>query len=420
MAFDSGVKRSAAVSAVAVSVLLGVAACGGGSSSSGTPSGGGTTPSGGGSTSSAFPAIPSGPITFGVSLDLSGAGSAFGAPAETNWKHTLQIFNQANPTGIDGHPVKFDFEDDGSSATTGANVARKMASNGDAAAVAASYIPASNTVEFATWEKAHLPMITNNIATSEYADTSKWPYFFTVSPSVHDFGVKIGTWLNDSGKKKIGVLTDGAPNSTQNVAAMKATLSPGSSVVKDVTVAEGAVDVSTQISQLKAANPDAVVVEINTGFGPVWDAFKSANWSPVIVTGESAYFDGLTSVTSQLQPNSYTTCLDGLPNGTKLPANVKSALNLINPDNIPDQLTALQSNITSLEILKAAIEKNHSIDPDAIKAGIESLTDNTFYYKAWHFSFSPTNHAGRVGPDVCHILPTSSLGVPVIAPPLSS
>jgi ABC-type branched-subunit amino acid transport system substrate-binding protein len=412
VAFDKGVKRSATIMAVAVSVAVAMTGCGSSSKS-------GTSASKGGGSKSAYPPIPSGPITFGVSLDLSGAGSAFGAPAETNWKNTLQIFNKANPSGIDGHEVKFDFQDDGSSATTGAIVARKMASNGDAAAVAASYIPASNTVEFATWEKAHLPMMTNNIATADYSDASKWPYFFSVSPSVHDFGVKIGTWLNKSGKKKIGVLTDGAPNSTENVAAMQATLSDGAKVVKAVTVSPGAVDVSTQISQLKAANPDAVVVEINTGFGSVWDAFKAANWYPVIVTGESAYFIGLTSLTAPLQPNSYTTCLDGLPKGTDLPANVKDGLALINPDHEPDQLTALQSNITSLEILKAAIEKEHSTAPDAIKAGVESLTNNSFFYDAWHFQFSPTKHAGRLGPDICHIKPTDSMGIPVVADPLS-
>lgn len=365
-----------------------------------------------------YPAIPKGPIKLGVSLDLSGADAPYGLSGETAWKDSLGIFDKLYPSGIDGHKVVLDIVNDGSDATLGVSAAQQLASNKVAAVVAASYVPAANTIQFATWEKDKIPMLTNNIATAGYADTKYWPYFFSVAPSVEAFGVHIASWLESSGITKVGVLTDGASNTVATVNDMEKSAGSKIKIVKSVTVAPGAVDVTTQLQELKSANPQAVVVEINAGFGPVWEGFQSLGWSPTVVTGESAFFDGYTSLGTSLAPHAFTTCIAGLPAGQTLPASLAADLKILNAHGVPDQLIALQSNLNTFQILRAAIIKENSDAPAAVKAGIESLHDNTFLYKTFVYHFSATNHSGIAGPGICDLSPLGKLGIPIIAPPL--
>ena len=58
-----------------------------------------------------------------------------------------------------------------------------------------------------------------------------------------------------------------------------------------------------------------------------------------------------------------------------------------------------------MEILKAAIEKYHSVDPDAIKQAIESMGPRTFF-GAFQYDYTPTNHFGMngdLGPNICNM-----------------
>ena len=73
-----------------------------------------------------------------------------------------------------------------------------------------------------------------------------------------------------------------------------------------------------------------------------------------------------------------------------------------------------------LELLKLAIEKNHSTDPDAIKSALESLGDQKLFGTV-DYNFTPTNHfglTGDYGTAVCKMSGFSDgpYRIPVVAP----
>jgi hypothetical protein len=72
----------------------------------------------------------------------------------------------------------------------------------------------------------------------------------------------------------------------------------------------------------------------------------------------------------------------------------------------PNFLTFVNTDNVPLEMLKTAIEKNHSLDPNGIKQVLESM--NQTFYGVLSFQFSPTNHFGLTGSSgaaVCQLTP---------------
>src|SRR4051812_18019220 len=106
--------RVAVLGAVVAACMV-AAACGDDdSSSSATTTGGstattagGASTSGGGATTTSgkkWPAIPAGPITFGLSQSLTGAAASFGTNTVKAFNNvTLKNFNARHPDGIAGH-----------------------------------------------------------------------------------------------------------------------------------------------------------------------------------------------------------------------------------------------------------------------------------------------------------------------------
>src|SRR5579859_4272193 len=225
--------------------------------------------------SSKYPAIPAGPITFGISLPLSGATASFGTLAQKHFGVVLNEFNQLHPTGIDGHPVKFDILNDASDVTQAVNVANQMVANKDAAVVEISFNPASESQQLAILNKAKLPVFTCvGLPTGD--DPALFPYYFGMCASTAQTGQAGADWITKHTEiQKIGVLSDGAAASEDLLNAILnplKTSDPNAKVVKTTTISPGSVEVSTQIAQLKATNPDLLIVDVGFGYGPIWQA----------------------------------------------------------------------------------------------------------------------------------------------------
>jgi ABC-type branched-subunit amino acid transport system substrate-binding protein len=156
--------------------------------------------------------------------------------------------------------------------------------------------------------------------------------------------------------------------------------------------------VSTQIAQVKAANPDLLIVNVGFGYGPIWQAIQSAGWSPKILTSAGAWYDGFSAMgalastsvapyTECVTPNhpafthEQTTLMDGYAG--IFGASSVNYLTFVSTDNVP------------LELLKYAIEKYHSVDPNAIKQALEGIHNQDFL--GLTYDITPTNHFGLTG-----------------------
>jgi branched-chain amino acid transport system substrate-binding protein len=424
------------IGAVIGATALLAAACGSDNSDGGsaatTASGGATTTAGsGGATTTAseskYPPIPDGPIKVGVSAPLTGANAAFGGAVQKAFQEvTLKKFNELHPDGIDGHKVEIDVLDDGSDVTKAVNVANQFVSDKVAAMVTLSYNPAATPQQIAVFNKAKVPMIAVR-GDKDLTDTSKWPYFFGVSPSNPQEEAAAAKWIASHPEiKTIGVLTDGTPTNTELLEGLIAelkTAAPSVKVEPKVSVSPGAVDVSTAIAQLKTANPDLLYVNLGYAYGPVWQAITAANWSPKILTSAGAWYDGFDAM-GALGTNAvtayYTCAKPGHAPFTPELKGMMDAYSTVFGTTSINYLTYVSSDNSPLELLKTAVEKNHSIDPDAIKNGLETMGKQT-YFGALTYEYSADNHfgiTGEYGAAVCKMAEFSDgpYRIPVIAP----
>ena len=350
-----------------------------------------------------FPPIPAGPIKVGLSVSLSGPLAQYGIQSQKAFDQvSLKFFNQMHPDGIDGHPVSLDLENDAGDATTSVNVINQMISNKVAAVIHVSDIPADEALQMPLLSKAKIPTITFK-GDDKYADVTKYPYAFGVLASTAELGTAAARWIAAHPQyKKIAVLTDSVPaqqETIDDILKPLKTLAPGDSVVKTVSITPGAVDVSTPLAQLKASNPDLVMIMVSEGYGPLWDGFHAAGWSPPIVTSGS-FYDGYSSM-GNLATKAYN------PGTDCVPANhapyAKAVTDLMDAyvgavGNIsPNMLIYIHTDSMQLELLKYAIEKYHSTDPNAIKQALEGIHDQSFIDPIFTYNFSPTNHYGITG-----------------------
>ena len=63
----------------------------------------------------------------------------------------------------------------------------------------------------------------------------------------------------------------------------------------------------------------------------------------------------------------------------------------------PNMLIYDHADSVPLELLKYAIEKYHSVDPNAIKQAMEGIHNQSFLDPIFTYNYSPTNHYGITG-----------------------
>ncbi len=380
---------------------------GGGATTTAAGGGATTTVAGGGATTTAgskkWPAIPDGPITFGVSAPLTGANAAFGGAVQKAFENvTLAKFNEFHPDGIDGHKVQISVKDDGSDVTTAVNVANQFVSDKVAAMVTLTYNPAATPQQIAIFNKSKVPMVAVR-GDKDLTDTSKWPYWFGLSPSNPQEQEAAAKWIASHPEiKNIAVLTDNTPTNKELLDLLTQSLKTAAPSVKfsdTASVTPGAVDVSTQIAQLKGGNPDLLYVNLGYGYGPVWQAIKAAGWSPKILTSAGAWYDGFDAM-GDLAPNAvaayYTCAKEGHPPFSDQLVGLMQAYTTVFGTTSTNYLTYVSSDNSPLELLKTAIEKNHSIDPDAIKDALETMGPQT-YFGVLKYNYTKDNHFGITG-----------------------
>jgi branched-chain amino acid transport system substrate-binding protein len=398
---------------VATAGVLAVAACGSSSKKTTTS---GTSAGSTGTTAAAnkYSPIPAGPIKLGVITAVSGANAAFGTTTKKAFETvTQQKFNALHPDGIDGHPVQIVVYDDGSDVTKGVNAANQMVSDKLAAVITVSTSPATTDQEMAVFNKAKMPVIAY-ASGDTYNDAKAWPYFFSTTGSGKQFAQAVADYITKHPEyKKIAVLSDGGQTTTEfqnNIFNPLKTSAPSVSIVKQATISPGAVEVSTQIAQLKDSNPDLLFVNLGFGYGPVWQALQSANWSPKILTSAGAWYDGFSGM-GNLANNAiagYEDCVK--PNHAPYPKDLTDLMDAyagIFGATSTNYLTFVQSDSVAPELAKKAIEKFHSVDPDAIKEALETMGPTTLF-GVYQFNITPTNHVavvGDYGPAVCNMSP---------------
>jgi ABC-type branched-subunit amino acid transport system substrate-binding protein len=369
------------------------------------------------SASSGFPPIHKGPITLGVSAPLSGAEASYGSFTKLGVAEALKAFNAAHPNGIDGHQVKIQTLNDGSDVTQAVQVANQFVANKDAAVITVSYNPSAVAQQLAVYTKNKMPVV-GVVSGFQYANTKTYPYLFSPLASEQQSTQASAQWIGKKGFKRVAMLNDGVPidQDVQNaiITNMKKS-APNAKVVASATITPGSVDDAAAITKLKAANPDLLVANVGSSYGPLWSAMQSASWTPTILTSAGAWYDGFTSM-GNLEPKAnayYWTCANSSTQAFTAEQNTLMAAYAAATSNlVVNYLTFIATDSIPLEMLNYAITKYHSIAPAAIKKAIEGIHNQS--YLGFKYNFSPTNHyglTGQYGAATCQMGPPYAGGV---------
>jgi len=361
------------------------------------------------------PAIPAGPIKLGALFTLSGPFAPIGTSLQTIDQVLIGRLNASG--GIAGHQVQLVSYNDQGDPTVAVQKAEELVADGVAAVIYAG-TAATDQQTVPVFMKAKIPVVM--LAPSDrWANGAEWPYFFDTYPLNGPTMTKLVAFAKARGVTKLGVVSDGSTfASTLDSVLVPDAKSAGLDIVKTVTISPTAVDVNTQMSELKAAGADGIALLAEGGLGTVYQSLRSIGWSPLIVTTAAAYVVGYSALGS-LASTTFSNCGVALAKGQSLSPSLTSVMQAVTAKTgvQPNDTSAIYDN-DGLLILKYAIEKADSLSGPAIAKAIEGIHDMSFTSPLFSYSFSASDHAGWPASQVhvCYMAPLGPYGIPYIAP----
>jgi len=199
------------------------------------------------------------PYLIGAVVCESGPGSSLGRPEADSMQLAVDEINKAG--GVNGHPLQITILDDESNPTTAVNAFRKLLDQ-HVIAILGSSITQSSLAMVPEAMKAEIPMISfaSSAQVISPVQDHKWIFKipitdYHVAQTMQDFMKKTGhltkvavIYRNDDyGKSGLGHFADSGKQA-------------GFEVVDSEAIAANATDATTQLTKIKAASPQAVVV----------------------------------------------------------------------------------------------------------------------------------------------------------------
>jgi branched-chain amino acid transport system substrate-binding protein len=364
---------------------------------------------------SATAPIPAGDIVFGETLPLSGPLGQTGTFEKFSVDTVVSELNASG--GIAGHQVKvLTLDDKGDPATALAN-AETLIQTDKVAAVLNGSLGAGSALTVPYFMKVGVPTVLAE-SNTDFLDVSKYPSYFTSYASAAQYATEYVTFAKDHQLNDLGTLSDGSPianQASQQVAAQAP--AAGLKVTAAVTYSPTAVDLTTQMLQLKNAGTKVVVLDGFAAVAHVYGALKQIGWSPVVmgvgVTTATPQSVGALASQSYYPCTYYYTAQGGQPSG---PA--KAVIDKMVPQfGVSLTSSGVLGWYDILNTLKAGIEKAHSLSYGAVVKAIESGQPIPSVWPDISYRYTAGNHEGW--PDgalkLCTFSPLSGGGVGIAA-----
>lgn len=371
--------------------------------------------SGGSSSDASKNNIPNGPIKIGAIYSFSGSFAAFGPSQEATGQAAIDQINADG--GIAGHKLILDIKDD-KSTPDGAVAAAEALISDNVAMV--SYIGTSpNSLQAGpVLNKAKIPVI-SLLTDATFEDGSTWPYIFNDYSDSKQGVYPYAPFLKSKGVTKAVSINDTTPASAAFSGYVDdAAKAAGIQVLKSVSFDPTAVDLTTQVQQLKAAGTNWLLANNVVGFGPLYNALRAVGWHPNILETTAAYYDS-SGALGNFAPTTWAGCNVGSTPGKELPANVTKILarataKLGHPQ--PDLLVGVVSAYDALLQFKYAVEKAGSINGSDVIKVMNTIRNQPFSDPDWTYTYTASNHLGWIASNnhICTVTPLDKYGTPTI------
>ncbi|MGP4022657.1 ABC transporter substrate-binding protein [Actinomadura sp. 3N407] len=338
-------------------------------------------------------------IVIGMDEDLSGGAAAYAGIVGDTIKDAVAQINDKG--GIGGKKLKLVVKSDDNDATKAPTVVRQLISEGAQAIVMNS--GGQSVLQVQTLLKQQkVPAIAPVNITPGIGDGPEGAYAYSLANPTEDFGKVYAQAFKQAGYKRLALLKD----DSASIAGMeKALMTPirdaGIEVVANETAPVDASDVTAQITKIKQARPDAMLVAAlggqmevlvhNTAYQliPDMDRFSLAsigNQPQLWKQAKPGALDGLVFVGSTTEENEQTVAL-------------KKFLTSKRGEDF--EITAFDAQAyDAIGMLAKAIEKaGPEVDGEAINKGLEQVSGYpaSFGQKGYTLSFKPGKHSGTDG-----------------------
>ena len=204
------------------------------------------------------PAVDTSPIKIGVMYPLTGDAGAYGLPIQKATQIALEEVNAKG--GVNGRKLEFIYEDSKCNPKDGNSAAQKLV-NIDKVKVIIGGVCSGETLGAAPITEANKVILISPSATSPDVTTAG-DYVFRVAPSDAYAGVVASDYsFKDLKARKAAIISESAdyPQGLRKV--FKENFAKlGGTIVADETYNPEDTDFRTQVTKVKAANPDIIYV----------------------------------------------------------------------------------------------------------------------------------------------------------------
>jgi branched-chain amino acid transport system substrate-binding protein len=391
--------RYAGVAVLAAVTTLAAAACSSSSSSSAPPaSASAASTASAGSTSTGAASASESPVIFAAMGPNSGSEYNPGPQSTKNQYEALAAaWNSVG--GIDGHPIQLNFYDTESSAAVAVQIVPKVEASGAKAFFSCCFAAESEAADAKTSTEG--PITFNADPNIPMPSGS---YLFDATMPATEGLAATEKFIGLKGWKKVALLTDTTPGEdTARNSLTTAAAANGYTVTTDQIFDVSATSLATQISQIAATKPDAIVLwsvgpQIATAFSAI--AASSLAGTPVLLADGDLNLAILKKTASTLPANTYAPGAYYLvAQAGGVPAKEAAVLTYFlkaegltgsTNDNVASYL------VDSFNVAVAAVEKL------GVNATNQQILNYVQTLSGWTgingvYQFSPGNHTGLSG-----------------------
>jgi branched-chain amino acid transport system substrate-binding protein len=198
------------------------------------------------------------PYVLGAVVSESGPGASLGRPEADSIQLAIDTINKAG--GVDGHPLQITILDDESNPTAAVNATRKLLDQ-HVIAIFGSALTQTTLAMTPIVTQAHVPLISFGSSAQIIQPVQDKHWIFKMP--INDFHVAetMQEFMKKKGITKVAVIyRDDDYGKTGLGHFRDAGAKLGFTVVDSEAIAANATDATTQLTKIKGANPQAVVV----------------------------------------------------------------------------------------------------------------------------------------------------------------
>lgn len=344
------------------------------------------------------------PLRYGAVIPKTGPYAAYGQFVETGLLATMKQLNASG--GIMNRKVELLLRDDASNAGRSLLAAKDLVEGEKVDFLMPEIVSglALAVLPYATSRK--LVTVTGAVA-PKIGDPAAFPYSFQCAAGNADtIYPAMATAIRDLGGKKVGILMSTNPSMTALTEALVKNLEPkyGLKVVETLTFSAETQDLSPQLQRLKDAGADIVAFSspARENVRTVMTGIQTLGWNVNVVSEVSPLSGDLTTqipgpVQSRFFAVNYRVGTRSGPPSKGL-ADFIAALREQGPiDNLAVSVLTRESVMLTKWGYETALKEKGNIDPDTVKAVLESLSKRDDYpadysYTVGNPRYTPTDH----------------------------